>query len=66
MGVLWYFLFARRAQGGGVNAASFGKAKTRSLEDSGRIVTFADVAGADEEKEELAEVVVRIFVQAQI
>ena len=59
MGVLWYFLFIRRAQGGGggVNAASFGKAKTRSLEDSGRIVTFADVAGADEEKEELAEVV---------
>ncbi|MBR5534332.1 MAG: AAA family ATPase, partial [Ruminiclostridium sp.] len=59
MGVLWYFLFIRRAQGGGggVNAASFGKAKARSLEDSGRIVTFADVAGADEEKEELAEVV---------
>ncbi len=59
MAVLWYFLFVRRAQGGGggVNAASFGKAKTRSLEDSGRIVTFADVAGADEEKEELAEVV---------
>ena len=58
MGVLWYFLFVRRAQGGGgVNAATFGKAKTRSLEDSGRIVTFADVAGADEEKEELAEVV---------
>ncbi|MBR5791979.1 MAG: AAA family ATPase, partial [Ruminiclostridium sp.] len=58
MAVLWYFLFVRRAQGGGgVNAATFGKAKTRSLEDSGRIVTFADVAGADEEKEELAEVV---------
>ena len=57
MGVLWYFLFLRRQGGGGPNAAQFGKAKARTLAETGRVVTFADVAGADEEKEELAEVV---------
>ena len=57
MGVLWYFLFHRRPGGGGPNAAQFGKAKARTLAETGRVVTFADVAGADEEKEELAEVV---------
>ena len=57
MGVLWYFLFLRRQGGGGPNAAQFGKVKARTLAETGRVVTFADVAGADEEKEELAEVV---------
>ncbi|MCF0123225.1 MAG: ATP-dependent metallopeptidase FtsH/Yme1/Tma family protein [Ruminiclostridium sp.] len=57
MVVLWYFLFIRRQGGGGPNAAQFGKAKARTLSDTGRRVTFHDVAGADEEKEELAEVV---------
>ena len=58
MGVVWYFLFFRRMQGGGgPGAAQFGKAKARTLDGSARTVTFADVAGADEEKEELAEVV---------
>ncbi len=57
MGLLWYFLFVRRNQGGGPNANQFGKARARTLAESGRPVTFADVAGADEEKEELAEVV---------
>ncbi len=58
MGILWYFLFLRRAQGGGGGAAAqFGKVKARTLAETGRTVTFADVAGADEEKEELAEVV---------
>jgi len=45
----------RQARGGG-NMAGFGKAKTRTP-DQGRKVTFADVAGADEEKAELVEVV---------
>jgi len=57
MAVLWYFLFLRRQGGGGPNAAQFGKVKARTLAETGRVVTFADVAGADEEKEELTEVV---------
>ena len=57
MAALWYFLFLRRQGGGGPNAAQFGKVKARTLAETGRVVTFADVAGADEEKEELAEVV---------
>ena len=59
MALLWYFLFLRRAQGGGggPSASQFGKARARTLAESGRTVTFDDVAGADEEKEELAEVV---------
>ena len=59
MALLWYFLFLRRAQsgGGGPTASQFGKARARTLAESGRTVTFDDVAGADEEKEELAEVV---------
>ena len=50
---LWYFTM-RQSKGG--NITGFGKAKLRST-DGGRKVTFADVAGADEEKEELVEVV---------
>ena len=58
MALLWYFLFLRRAQGGGgPSATQFGKVKARTLAETGRTVTFADVAGADEEKEELEEVV---------
>ena len=58
MAVVWYFFYLRRAQqGGGPSATQFGKARTRTLADTGRTVTFNDVAGADEEKEELAEVV---------
>ena len=36
---------------------SFGKAKFKSVNDEKRKTTFADVAGADEEKEELREIV---------
>jgi len=59
---LWYFLFLRHAQGGGGGgglggAGQFGKARARTLAETGRAVTFQDVAGAEEEKEELAEVV---------
>ena len=58
MAVVWYFFYLRRVQqGGGPSATQFGKARTRTLADTGRTVTFQDVAGADEEKEELAEVV---------
>ncbi|MGN1003794.1 MAG: ATP-dependent zinc metalloprotease FtsH [Oscillospiraceae bacterium] len=59
-GLLWYFMFMRQAGGGGGggnNPARFGKARTRTLEDTGKKVSFDDVAGADEEKAELEEIV---------
>lgn len=46
--VLWYFMM--RQAGGGGKAMSFGKAKTRVQTDNKKKITFADVAGADEEK----------------
>lgn len=55
MAVLWIFM-VRQAGGGGGKMNTFGKAKPKPVED-GRRVTFQDVAGADEEKEELVEVV---------
>ena len=55
MALLWIFMM-RQAGGGGGKMNSFGKAKPKPVED-GRRVTFVDVAGADEEKEELVEVV---------
>jgi cell division protease FtsH len=54
--VLW-FVFMRQAQMGGNKALSFGKARARGLSANAKKVTFADVAGCDEAKEELAEVV---------
>ena len=59
LGLLWYFLIAR-TQGGGMGPdkmAKFGTARTRTLTDKDRKITFEDVAGADEEKEELQEIV---------
>ena len=59
-GLLWYFMFVRKAGGGGnggSNPARFGKARTRTLEQTGKKVSFDDVAGADEEKAELEEIV---------
>ena len=54
--VFFYAIFMSRAAGGG-GAASFGKARTVLGIPDGKKVTFADVAGADEEKQELQEVV---------
>ena len=58
IGAMWYMMFAR-AQGGmgGDRMAKFGMARTRTLTDKDKKVTFEDVAGADEEKEELREIV---------
>lgn len=59
-GLMWYFMFVRQngAGAGGEKAARFGKARTRTLSDQGdKKVTFDSVAGADEEKEELREIV---------
>ena len=56
--VAWIF-FMRRMGGGGLGGRemSFGKAKIKNTNDEKRKTTFDDVAGADEEKEELQEVV---------
>ncbi|MEO6418517.1 MAG: ATP-dependent metallopeptidase FtsH/Yme1/Tma family protein, partial [Polyangiaceae bacterium] len=48
-----FFLFMRQLQAGGGKAMSFGKAKARMLSDSANKVTFADVAGVDEAKDEV-------------
>src|SRR5512132_2920274 len=54
---VWIF-FMRQMQGGGRGGAfSFGKSKARMLDESNNTVTFADVAGVDEAKEEVAELV---------
>ena len=53
--IFYYFVF--RSQGGGNQMMSFGKSRARTHIDPHNKVTFADVEGADEEKEELKEVV---------
>ncbi|MEE0512023.1 MAG: ATP-dependent zinc metalloprotease FtsH, partial [Peptococcaceae bacterium] len=52
-----FFFLMSSAQGGGGKMSQFGKSKARVTLDSHNRVTFNDVAGADEVKEELAEVV---------
>lgn len=54
--IAFTFFIMRQATGGG-KMNQFSKANTRNQPSSGKKVTFADVAGADEEKEELAEIV---------
>ena len=54
--VIW-FVFMQQSQGGGNRVMSFGKSKAKMLQDDEKKITFADVAGLDEEKEELKEVV---------
>jgi len=54
---VWVF-FMRQMQGGGKGGAfSFGKSKARMLDDTNNNVSFADVAGCDEAKEEVSEIV---------
>ncbi len=53
---VWVF-FMRQMQGGGGKAMSFGRSKAKMASPDGPVVTFADVAGVDEAKEELTEVV---------
>jgi len=53
---VWVF-FMRQMQGGGAKALSFGKARARLLTEKQNRVTFADVAGVDEAKEELQEII---------
>ncbi len=53
---LW-FLFFRQMQSGGTKAMSFGKSKARLLTPDQKRVTFSDVAGVTEAKEELEEII---------
>mgnify|MGYP004511166859 CR=1 FL=1 len=59
MGLFWWFLMRRMSMGigDGGKQMSFGKAKIKNINDEKRKTTFKDVAGADEEKEELCEIV---------
>ncbi len=54
---LFFIFFMRQLQGGSGKAMTFGKSKAKLLSESHNKVTFADVAGADECKEELEEIV---------
>jgi cell division protease FtsH len=54
---VWVF-FMRQMQGGGKGGAfSFGKSKARMMDESTNVITFVDVAGCDEAKEEVQEIV---------
>ncbi|WP_200804882.1 ATP-dependent zinc metalloprotease FtsH [Anaerosalibacter sp. Marseille-P3206] len=56
--VIIWFTFMQQSQGGGNRVMSFGKSKARMhKDDDGEKITFADVAGLKEEKEELKEIV---------
>ncbi|GMU01655.1 ATP-dependent zinc metalloprotease FtsH [Corallococcus caeni] len=54
---LFFIFFMRQLQGGSGKAMTFGKSKAKLLSESHNKVTFADVAGVDECKEELEEIV---------
>jgi cell division protease FtsH len=56
LGVFW-LLFIRQMQSGGSAALKFGKSRAKVLNENTVKVTFADVAGADEAKEELQEII---------
>ena len=53
----WVFFLQQSQGGGGSRVMSFGKSRAKLSTDDKRKVTFNDVAGADEEKEELQEIV---------
>lgn len=54
---LFYFLIIRQAQAGGSQAMSFGRSRAKRVGENVPKVTFEDVAGVDEAKQELEEVV---------
>ncbi|MDP4118305.1 MAG: ATP-dependent zinc metalloprotease FtsH [Bacillota bacterium] len=53
--IFWIIMF--RQQGGAGKAMSFGKSRAKLMTEKDRVVTFSDVAGADEEKQDLEEIV---------
>jgi len=54
---IWWFLFIRQAQMGGKQAMSFGKSKAKQQDLKKQKVTFKDVAGCEETKDELRDIV---------
>jgi cell division protease FtsH len=56
IGALWFFMI-RQMQSGGNKALSFGKSRARLLSMQQKKITFKDVAGVDEAKEELKEII---------
>jgi cell division protease FtsH len=54
---VFFFLFMRQIQAGGGKAMSFGKSKARLLTENNNRITFKDVAGAEEAKQELEEII---------
>lgn len=55
---VFWIVFMQQSQGGGGKVMSFGKSKARMhKEEDGKLITFAEVAGLEEEKEELKEIV---------
>ena len=56
-GALWFFLMRQQTGGGKGGMMGFGKSRARQTDPAHNKVTFKDVAGADEEKEELQEIV---------
>ncbi|MBW7864993.1 MAG: ATP-dependent metallopeptidase FtsH/Yme1/Tma family protein [Candidatus Hydrogenedentes bacterium] len=56
LGLFWFFMF-RQMQGGNSKAMSFGKSRARMISQGDKTVTFNDVAGVDEAKEELQEII---------
>ena len=55
--ILIWVLFAQQSQGGGGRVMSFGRSRAKMVTDTNKTITFKDVAGADEEKAELEEIV---------
>jgi cell division protease FtsH len=55
--IVMFYLFMRQIQAGGGKAMSFGKSRARLLSESQNKVTFADVAGIDEAKDEVEEII---------
>lgn len=55
--IVFWFVFMQQSQGGGNRVMSFGKSRAKLHTDDKHRTTFDDVAGADEEKDELKEIV---------
>ncbi len=55
--LVMFYLFMRQLQAGGGKAMSFGKSRARLLNESANKITFADVAGVDEAKDEVEEII---------
>ncbi|MBM3190391.1 MAG: ATP-dependent zinc metalloprotease FtsH, partial [Chloroflexi bacterium] len=57
LAVIWYFVYRRMQQGGGVGAMSIGKSRAREIQGELTGVTFADVGGVEEVEVELREII---------